>query len=263
MDLCQIQSFRKKIKAPHFADFFVQDTSGIVDETLTGLVSQDGVFNNRGLGKVVSHFNELTFTADDLTYHYISDFKSTVTRNLLGATSSAAVYFDHVVVEDGDDTVATLSLYALVNPDLGTATSSILVDLGGLLSDLLGGDMVSVLDGLAGSSDDLLESIQDAIDTSEEVVATEDNDVLNGADDKDNIDGLGGDDKIKGGAGNDVLHGGLIHLRIKSALQQIWGDLFPTSGFEPIRHPDFEIYNNVKPLTEPGATIDYHIPVKA
>jgi len=205
----------------------------------------------------------LTFTADDLTYHYISDFKSTVTRNLLGATSSAAVYFDHVVVEDGDDTVATLSLYALVNPDLGTATSSILVDLGGLLSDLLGGDMVSVLDGLAGSSDDLLESIQDAIDTSEEVVATEDNDVLNGADDKDNIDGLGGDDKIKGGAGNDVLHGGPIHLRIKSALQQIWGDLFPTSGFEPIRHPDFEIYNNVKPLTEPGATIDYHIPVKA
>lgn len=60
-----------------------------------------------------------------------------------------------------------------------------------------------------------------------------------------------------------TFDGGPIHLQIADGMRQVWGHLMPESGLTPTGKPDFECYNDRKPLTEPGATMDYYVPVQA
>ncbi|WP_429924152.1 AraC family transcriptional regulator [Agrobacterium vitis] len=60
-----------------------------------------------------------------------------------------------------------------------------------------------------------------------------------------------------------TFDGGPIHLQIADAIRDVWARLMPDSGLTPTGAPDFEYYNDRRPLTEQGATMDYYIPVKA
>ncbi len=58
-----------------------------------------------------------------------------------------------------------------------------------------------------------------------------------------------------------TFDGGPVHLQIAEGIRQVWGDLLPESGLTPTGKPDFECYNDRRPLTEPGATMDYYVPI--
>lgn len=60
-----------------------------------------------------------------------------------------------------------------------------------------------------------------------------------------------------------TFDGGPVHLQIAEGIRQVWGHLMPESGLTPTGKPDFECYNDRRPLTEPGATMDYYVPVQA
>ncbi|CAH1658317.1 hypothetical protein CHELA40_30287 [Chelatococcus asaccharovorans] len=60
-----------------------------------------------------------------------------------------------------------------------------------------------------------------------------------------------------------TFDGGPVHLQIAEGIRQVWGHLMPESGLMPTGKPDFECYNDRKPLTEPGATMDYYVPVQS
>ncbi|KQT64193.1 MULTISPECIES: AraC family transcriptional regulator [unclassified Aureimonas] len=59
-----------------------------------------------------------------------------------------------------------------------------------------------------------------------------------------------------------TLDGGPIHLQMKAAMKDIWCRSLPESGLEIAETPDFERYDGNRPLTVPGATIDYYVPVR-
>lgn len=59
-----------------------------------------------------------------------------------------------------------------------------------------------------------------------------------------------------------TFDGGPIHLQIAEGIRDVWGRLMPDAALMPTGGPDFECYNDRRPLTEPGATMDYYIPVK-
>lgn len=59
-----------------------------------------------------------------------------------------------------------------------------------------------------------------------------------------------------------TFDGGPVHLQIAGGIRQVWGHLMPESGLTPTGKPDFECYNDRRPLTEPGATMDYYVPVQ-
>ena len=58
-----------------------------------------------------------------------------------------------------------------------------------------------------------------------------------------------------------TFDGGPVHLQIAGGIRQVWGDLLPESGLTPTGKPDLECYNDRRPLTEPGATMDYYVPI--
>ncbi|GGE19502.1 AraC family transcriptional regulator [Aureimonas endophytica] len=60
-----------------------------------------------------------------------------------------------------------------------------------------------------------------------------------------------------------TLDGGPVHLQIKAAMREIWGELIPDSGLDLAGSPDFERYDGRIPLSEPGATLDFYVPVRA
>lgn len=60
-----------------------------------------------------------------------------------------------------------------------------------------------------------------------------------------------------------TFDGGPVHLQIAEGIRQVWGRLMAESGLTPTGKPDFECYNDRRPPTEPGATMDYYVPVQA
>jgi AraC family transcriptional regulator len=59
-----------------------------------------------------------------------------------------------------------------------------------------------------------------------------------------------------------TLNGGAPHPQIKAAMAVIWGELIPASGFTVADGPDFELYDGHFSPNEPGAVIDFHVPVE-
>jgi AraC family transcriptional regulator len=59
-----------------------------------------------------------------------------------------------------------------------------------------------------------------------------------------------------------TFDGGPVHLQIADGIRQVWGHLMPESGLKPTGAPDFECYNDHRPPSEPGATMDYFVPVE-
>ncbi|HIV71677.1 MAG TPA: AraC family transcriptional regulator [Candidatus Aquabacterium excrementipullorum] len=59
-----------------------------------------------------------------------------------------------------------------------------------------------------------------------------------------------------------TLNGGPPHPQIKSAMATIWGELVPRSGLTVASGPDFERYDGHFAPDQPGAIIDFHVPVE-
>ena len=58
-----------------------------------------------------------------------------------------------------------------------------------------------------------------------------------------------------------TLNGTALHPQVKQAMASIWGDLIPASGLQVADGPDFEIYDGRFNPMQPGAVIDFHVPV--
>lgn len=59
-----------------------------------------------------------------------------------------------------------------------------------------------------------------------------------------------------------TLNGAALQLQVKEALASIWGELIPTSGLKVADGPDFELYDGRFDPQQPGAFIDFHVPVE-
>ena len=59
-----------------------------------------------------------------------------------------------------------------------------------------------------------------------------------------------------------TLDGGAIPPQVSAAMRLIWGDLIPASGLVVAETPDFEVYDGRFEPDQPGAVIDYHVPVR-
>lgn len=59
-----------------------------------------------------------------------------------------------------------------------------------------------------------------------------------------------------------TLNGGALHPQVKGAMATIWGELIPASGLKVADSPDFERYDGRFEPTQPGAVIDFHVPVE-
>lgn len=57
------------------------------------------------------------------------------------------------------------------------------------------------------------------------------------------------------------LNGGPLHPQIKAAMAKIWGELIPAAGLPLAGLPDFERYDGRFAPEQPGANIDYHVPL--
>ena len=60
-----------------------------------------------------------------------------------------------------------------------------------------------------------------------------------------------------------TLNGAALQPQVKEALASIWGELIPTSGLKVADGPDFELYDGRFDPQQPGAFIDFHVPVEA
>lgn len=60
-----------------------------------------------------------------------------------------------------------------------------------------------------------------------------------------------------------TLNGTALQPQVKQAMASIWGELIPASGFKLADGPDFERYDGRFDPQEPGAFIDFHVPVEA
>jgi AraC family transcriptional regulator len=60
-----------------------------------------------------------------------------------------------------------------------------------------------------------------------------------------------------------TLDGGEIHPQMKAAVEEIWSERLPKSGWRLTSGIDFELYGADFNPTAPGAVIDIHIPVEA
>lgn len=60
-----------------------------------------------------------------------------------------------------------------------------------------------------------------------------------------------------------TLNGAALQSQVKEALASIWGELIPTSGLKVADGPDFELYDGRFDPQQPGAFIDFHVPVEA
>lgn len=58
-----------------------------------------------------------------------------------------------------------------------------------------------------------------------------------------------------------TLNGAALHPQVKSAMGTIWGELIPTAGLTLAGGPDFERYDGEFKPTQPGAVIDFYVPV--
>lgn len=56
--------------------------------------------------------------------------------------------------------------------------------------------------------------------------------------------------------------GGELHPQMKAAVQEIWSERLPQSGFKAKRGPDFEFYEEGFRPGEAGQTVDFYIPVE-
>jgi AraC family transcriptional regulator len=59
-----------------------------------------------------------------------------------------------------------------------------------------------------------------------------------------------------------TLSGAALHPQVKNAMATIWGELIPASGLKVIDSPDFEFYDGRFEPNQPGAVIDFHVPVE-
>jgi AraC family transcriptional regulator len=60
-----------------------------------------------------------------------------------------------------------------------------------------------------------------------------------------------------------ALNGSALHPQVKSAMATIWGELIPASGLRVVDSPDFEMYDGHFAPDQPGAVIDFYVPVEA
>lgn len=60
-----------------------------------------------------------------------------------------------------------------------------------------------------------------------------------------------------------ALNGSALHPQVKSAMATIWGELIPASGLRVVDSPDFEMYDGHFAPEQPGAVIDFYVPVEA
>lgn len=59
------------------------------------------------------------------------------------------------------------------------------------------------------------------------------------------------------------LDGSALHPQVKSAMVTIWGELIPASGVTVADSPDFELYDGHFSPNQPGAVIDFYVPIEA
>lgn len=59
-----------------------------------------------------------------------------------------------------------------------------------------------------------------------------------------------------------ALNGGALHPQVQRAMAAIWGELIPASGLRLVDSPDFELYDGQFAPDQPGAVIDFHVPVE-
>ena len=59
-----------------------------------------------------------------------------------------------------------------------------------------------------------------------------------------------------------ALNGSALHPQVKSAMATIWSELIPASGLRVADSPDFELYDGRFEPDQPGAVIDFHVPVE-
>lgn len=59
-----------------------------------------------------------------------------------------------------------------------------------------------------------------------------------------------------------ALNGSALHPQVKSAMATIWSELIPASGLRVADSPDFELYDGRFAPDQPGAVIDFHVPVE-
>jgi AraC family transcriptional regulator len=59
-----------------------------------------------------------------------------------------------------------------------------------------------------------------------------------------------------------ALNGGALHPQVQRAMAAIWGELIPASGLRVVDSPDFELYDGQFAPDQPGAVIDFHVPVE-
>lgn len=59
-----------------------------------------------------------------------------------------------------------------------------------------------------------------------------------------------------------TMAGGPVHPQVNAAMRIIWSELIPTAGLEPQDAPDYELYAGDLPPDQPGAVIDYHVPLQ-
>ncbi len=60
-----------------------------------------------------------------------------------------------------------------------------------------------------------------------------------------------------------TLDGSALHPQVKSAMATIWGELIPASGVTVADSPDFELYDGHFSPNQPGAVIDFYVPIEA
>lgn len=60
-----------------------------------------------------------------------------------------------------------------------------------------------------------------------------------------------------------TLDGSALHPQVKSAMAIIWGELIPASGLTVADSPDFELYDGHFSPNQPGAIIDFYVPIEA
>ena len=59
------------------------------------------------------------------------------------------------------------------------------------------------------------------------------------------------------------MDGGDVHLQMQTAVKEIWGQLVPRSGHTLADGPDLEFYPCDSTPDQPGARVEWWVPIKA
>ena len=60
-----------------------------------------------------------------------------------------------------------------------------------------------------------------------------------------------------------IMDGGEVHPQMQLAAKEIWGERLPKSGRRLVRAPDLEFYPGDSTPDQPGAWVEWWVPVEA